>query len=73
MYIQMSRHERSIFWEVTVSVILSTEMYMCPIPNGFRDREISLDSSKMLIRKRYYVQLLISVFIVQVSKLVGFT
>jgi hypothetical protein len=33
-------------WEVTVSVILSKKMYMymCPIPNGFRDRAISLCS-----------------------------
>jgi hypothetical protein len=30
---------RSIFWEVIVSVILSRKVYiyMCPIPNGFRD------------------------------------
>jgi hypothetical protein len=28
---------------------------MCPIPNGFRDKDISLYSSKLLIRKRYYV------------------
>jgi hypothetical protein len=35
---------KSIFWEVTVSVIVSIKvcMYMCPIPNGFRDRAISL-------------------------------
>jgi hypothetical protein len=35
-----------VFWEVTVSVSLSTKvyMYMCPIPNGFRDRAISLHS-----------------------------
>jgi hypothetical protein len=33
-----------MFWEVIVSVILSKDMYlyMCPIPNGFRDRAISL-------------------------------
>jgi hypothetical protein len=45
-------------------------MYMCPIPNGFRDRAILLYSSKLLIRKRYYVLFLIPVFIVQVTKLV---
>jgi hypothetical protein len=42
-----SQEERSIFWEVTVSVILSKKvyMYMFPIPNGFRDRAISLYST----------------------------
>jgi len=37
----------SIFWEVIVSVILSKKvyMYMCPIPNDFRDRAISLNRS----------------------------
>jgi hypothetical protein len=41
---RMSKEERSVFWEVTVSVILSKKvyMYMCSIPNGFRDRAISL-------------------------------
>jgi len=34
------QEERSIFWEVIVSVILSRNVYMnmCPIPNGFRDK-----------------------------------
>jgi hypothetical protein len=38
----VSQEERSIFWEVIVSVILSKKLYvnMCPIPNGFRDRAI---------------------------------
>jgi hypothetical protein len=42
-----------IFWEVTVSVILSKKlyMYMCPIPNGFRDTAISLYSSKIVDKK----------------------
>jgi hypothetical protein len=37
MYIQVSQEERSIFWEVTVSVILSKNVYMhiCPILNDF--------------------------------------
>jgi hypothetical protein len=41
---KMSQEERSLFWEVIVSAILSTKvyMYMCPIPNGFQDRVISL-------------------------------
>jgi hypothetical protein len=40
--IQVSQDERTIFWEVIVSVILSKKLYMnmCPIPNGFRDRAI---------------------------------
>jgi hypothetical protein len=46
----LHNHESSIFWEVIVSVILSKKvyMYMCPIPNGFRDRAISLYSSKIV-------------------------
>jgi hypothetical protein len=49
----MFQEERSIFREVTVSVILSKKlyMYMCPIPNGFRDRDISLYSSKIVDKK----------------------
>jgi hypothetical protein len=43
----VSREERSEFWEVTVSVILS----ICPIPNGFRDTAISLYSSKIVDKK----------------------
>jgi hypothetical protein len=39
---RVSQEERSIFWEVIVSVILSKKLYMntCPIPNGFRDRAV---------------------------------
>jgi hypothetical protein len=39
--------EKSIFWEVTVSAILSktVDMYICPIPNCFRDIAISLYST----------------------------
>jgi hypothetical protein len=43
MYLyRVSEEERTIFWEVIVSVILSKKLYvnMCPIPNGFRDRAI---------------------------------
>jgi hypothetical protein len=38
----VSQEERTIFWEVIVSVILSKKLYinMCPIPNGFRYRSI---------------------------------
>jgi hypothetical protein len=40
MSLQVSQEERPVFWEVIVSAILSKKMYMyiCPIPNGFRDR-----------------------------------
>jgi hypothetical protein len=36
------QEERSIFWEVIVTVILNKKLYMnmCPIPIGFRDRAI---------------------------------
>ncbi|PNF32668.1 hypothetical protein B7P43_G13122 [Cryptotermes secundus] len=46
----VSQEEKSVFWEVIISTILSKEvyMYMCPIPNGFRDRAISLYSSKIV-------------------------
>jgi len=54
-----------------VSVILSKIvcMYMCPIPNGFRDGALLLYSCKN-VDKKYYVVLLIPVFVVQVAKLV---
>jgi hypothetical protein len=46
----MFQEERSIFREVIVSAILSKRvyMYMCPIPNSFRDRAVSLYSSKIV-------------------------
>jgi hypothetical protein len=49
----VSQEERSIFWEVIVSVILSKKLYvyMCPIPNVFRDGAISLYSSKIVEEK----------------------
>jgi hypothetical protein len=42
MYNRVSQEERTIFWEVIVSVILSKKLYMnmCPIPNRFRNRVI---------------------------------
>jgi predicted transport protein len=47
------QEKRSIFWEVIVSVILSKKVYiyMCPIQNGFRDRAISLYTSKTVDKK----------------------
>jgi hypothetical protein len=50
---RLYEEERSIFWEVTVSAILSknVHMYMCPIPNDFRDTAISLYSSIIVDKK----------------------
>jgi hypothetical protein len=47
IHMQVSQEEISVFWEVSVPVILSKILYiyMCPIPNGFRDRSISLYST----------------------------
>jgi len=49
----VSQEERSIFWEVIVSVILSksVSMNMCPIPNGFRDRAIWIYNCKIVDTK----------------------
>jgi hypothetical protein len=52
---RLSQEERSIFWEVTVSVILRKKkvyMYMCHVPNGFRDTTISPHNSKIVKNKR---------------------
>jgi hypothetical protein len=52
---RVSQEEGSIFWEVTVSVILSKKkkvyMYTCSMPNGFQGRAISLYSSKIVDKK----------------------
>jgi hypothetical protein len=52
---RVSQEERSVFWEVTVWTVLSKDvymyMYMCPIPNGFRDRAVSLYSCKIVDKK----------------------
>jgi hypothetical protein len=50
---RMSLEERSIFWEVIASATLWKKIYMytCPIPNRFRDRAISLYSSKIVDQK----------------------
>jgi hypothetical protein len=43
---RVSQEERLIFWEVIVSVIPRKKLYMyvCPIPNGFRNIDVSLCS-----------------------------
>jgi hypothetical protein len=45
----VSQEERSIFWEIIVSVILRTKVYlnMCPIPKGFRGRAV-IDNKEIL-------------------------
>jgi hypothetical protein len=50
---RMSQEDRPIFWEVMVSAILSKNvyMYMYLIPKSFRDRVISLYSSKIVDKK----------------------
>jgi hypothetical protein len=51
---RVSQEERSAFREVIVSAILSkkVDMYMCPIPNGFRNTAISLYSYKIVDKKK---------------------
>jgi hypothetical protein len=62
------QEERSIFWDVTISAILSKNayMHMCPIPNGFRGTASSLSREHVVVKKK-------RVFIVQVTKLVQLT
>ena len=50
---RVSQEERSIFWEVIVSVILSKNVYMnmFPIPNGFRDRVLWMYNRKIVDKK----------------------
>jgi len=71
---RVSHEERSIFWEVIVSVIISKNIYMnmCPIPNISEIELFECTTAKLLIRKRYYVYVLfvMPVFIVQVTQLV---
>jgi hypothetical protein len=62
---RVSQEERSIFWEVTVSVILSKKvyMYMCHIPNGFRDRAVSLYSSKIVDKKEITMSVCLPIYL----------
>ena len=50
---QVSQEQRSIMWEVIVSVILSKNVYMnmCPIANVFRDRAIWMYNCKIVDKK----------------------
>jgi hypothetical protein len=49
---RVSQEEKSVFWEVIISVILSRNIYMtmCSIPKSFRDTVIWLNCSLALIR-----------------------
>jgi hypothetical protein len=69
---RLSEEERSIFWDAIVSAILSKKlcMYMCPIPNGFRDRIISLYSSK-IVDKREILRIVSNIGICCPSDKVG--
>jgi hypothetical protein len=55
MLYRMSQDERSVFWKVVISVILSKKLYtyMCSIPNGFRDRAMDV-----IVRKKQRQDLL---------------
>jgi hypothetical protein len=72
---QMFQEERSLFWEVRVLAILSRKLYvyMCPIPNGFRDTAISLYSSRIVDKKEILRTVSNTGFIVQVTKLIQFS
>ncbi|PNF25826.1 hypothetical protein B7P43_G11746 [Cryptotermes secundus] len=54
---RMLQEEKSVFLEVTVSVILSKKlyMYMCPIPNSFRDRAIAYIVQEFLAKNKMAV------------------
>jgi hypothetical protein len=48
---RMFQEERSVFWDfILILVILSIKVYTCPIPNGFRDRAISLYSTQYTVQ-----------------------
>jgi hypothetical protein len=49
-FYRVFQEERSVFLEVIV-LVTYLYMYMCPIPNGFWDRAISLYSSKIVDKK----------------------
>jgi hypothetical protein len=68
--LKVSQKERSIFREVTVSVILSKEVYMytCIFRTVSEIELYHCTVPKLFIGKGYYVLFLISVFIVQATK-----
>jgi hypothetical protein len=71
----MSQEERSIFWEVIVSVILSKKcIRTCVLFRTVSEIELFHRTvPELLIRTRSYVLFVIPVFIVQVTKMVQFT
>jgi hypothetical protein len=69
------QEEKSIFWEVIVSVILNKKLYIYTYVLFRTASEIEIFHCivpDLFIRKRYYVLFLIPVFIVQVTKLIQF-
>jgi hypothetical protein len=74
IYYRVSQEERPTFLEFIVAVTLSNKMYMYirTIPNGFRDKAISLYSSKTVDKKEMLRTVSNTVCIVQVTKLVQF-
>jgi hypothetical protein len=74
---RMFQEERSVFWggpSIGHSKQNSIYICVCPIPNGFRARAISLYSSKIVDKKEILRTVSnTGIFIVQVKKLVQFT
>jgi hypothetical protein len=70
-----SQEDRSIFWEVIVSVILSkSSICTCDLFRAVSEAELfHCTVPKLLIRERYYLLFLIPVFIVKVTKLVQYS
>jgi hypothetical protein len=73
--IQDVPEERSIFWEIIVSVIPSEKcIFTCVLFRTVSEIETFCSTvPKLLIKKRYYVLFIIPAFIVQVAKLVQFS
>jgi hypothetical protein len=64
------QEERSIFWEVTVLVILTKKcICTCVLFRTVSENELfHCTVPKLLLRKRYYVLFLLPVFIVQATE-----
>jgi hypothetical protein len=76
LYCRVPQDDRSVFWEVILSVILSKKRKCIYTYVLFRMASaiklFHCTVPKLMIRKRYYVLFLIPVFTVQVTKLVQF-
>jgi hypothetical protein len=75
MLYRVSQEERSIFWDIIVSVILSKNcVYTCVLFWTVSEVELfHCTIPTFLVRKKYCIMFLIPLFIVQVTKLVQFT